>query len=431
MSTDFKRLRETQTRRLQRLLETLSETNSFYRHKLASTDAPDRIDLETLEHLPFTTKTELVEDQEKHPPYGTNLTFERSLYVRSHQTSGTTGRPLRWLDTRDSWQWFRDCWAEILGEAGVTGDDCVFVAFSFGPFIGFWGAFEAAQQMGCLTLSGGALTTEQRLESLLDHQASVLISTPAYALRLAETARRRGIDLASSSVRLTLHAGEPGASVPNVRKQLESSWGARCVDHAGATEVGAWGVTPEADGRMRVLEDHFIAEVVEPSTSTLVSPSEDGALEGELVLTNLGRLGSPVLRYRTGDLVQMVPGSQEGDVYSHLRGGVLARADDMIIVRGVNVYPSAIENLVRAFPEIGEFRVTIEKSNEMTELDIEIELGSEAATSVASALAEHVHGRLSLRPRVAIVEHGTLPRFELKAKRFRIARQDAGRGTGM
>ena len=410
-------LRCSQSERLRALLAAVLEGNDFYRRKLAGLEGLDSIDAETLGRLPFTTKQELVADQEAHPPFGTNLTFDSDHYVRLHQTSGTTGNPLRWLDTAESWRWFRDCWAEILSDAGVQTDDRVFVAFSFGPFIGFWGAFEAAQQMGCLTLTGGALTTDQRLDSLLANEATVLVCTPTYALHLAETARRRGLDLSSSAMRLTIHAGEPGASIPNVRTRLEEAWGARCRDHAGATEIGAWGVAPESDGRMRLLEDHFIAEVIDPETAEPAPRSDEGTQTGELVLTNLGRIGSPVIRYRTGDLVERIPGD-DMNPYSYLRGGVLARADDMVIVRGVNIYPSAIENLVRAFPEINEFRVTVETRDQMSDLGIEIEVVDGAAMSIVERLSTLVHTRLSLRPSVKVADSGSLPRFELKARRF-------------
>lgn len=413
-----------QSTKLETLLSTVLATNPFYRAKLNGL-LPQEVSPQTISELPFTTKNELAEDQKANPPYGTNLTYPLDDYVRLHSTSGTTGEPLRWLDTAASWQWFLDCWREVFRAADVGAKDRVFVAFSFGPFIGFWSAFEAAQQIGALTLIGGALTTEQRLDHLLQNRATVLVCTPTYALRLAESARSRGFDLAASDIRVTLHAGEPGASVANVRKRIEDSWGARCVDHAGATEIGAWGVTGRNRDHMRILETEFIAEVIDTKTAEPATADSSGIVAGELVLTNLGRLGSPVIRYRTGDLVEMIPAGDrcsdhpDGEPFSHLRGGILARADGMVVVRGVNVYPSAIENLIRAFPEIDEFQVTVDTVDEMAELRIEIEVTAGEREVIAASLAELVHRNLSLRPMIQLAECGSLPRYELKARRFR------------
>ena len=217
------------------LLARLLDSNEFYRRKYAAAGiTPDsHPNLANLEHLPYTTKEELAKDQAEQPPFGANLTHSVDRYSRMHQTSGTTGTPLRWLDTPESWEWWLSCWRRIYAAAGVTRQDRIFVAFSFGPFIGFWAAFEAGQSLSAMMLAGGGLTSVQRIEALLANAATVLVCTPTYALRLAEVASAEGLDIAGSPVRLTIHAGEPGASIPNVRARLESAWGARCVDHAG------------------------------------------------------------------------------------------------------------------------------------------------------------------------------------------------------
>lgn len=396
--------------------------NSFYRRKYEPLgwSASRLPGLDELTTLPFTTKAELVADQDAHPLFGSNLSYPLTDYTRLHQTSGTTGRPLRWLDTRESWQWFVDCWKEVYRAAGLTSRDRVFAAFSFGPFVGFWTGFEAAQQMGALAISGGGLSTEARLRTLLDNEATVLLSTPTYALRLAEVARQEGHDLAASAVRVSIHAGEPGASVPNVKRRLEESWGARVVDHAGATEVGAWGFTCGVADHMHVNEAEFLAEVIDAETGEPMTPTDSEACRGELVLTNLGRLGSPVVRYRTGDLVELVPGGCPcGRSSAYLPGGVLARIDNMVVVRGINVYPSAVENVVRELEEIDEFEVVVRREKEMSELVLRIEARRDP-TRVGRDLARLVHQRLSLRPRVEVAEAGSLPRYELKARRFRV-----------
>jgi phenylacetate-CoA ligase len=406
-----------QERALRRLLKAVLETNPFYRQKLGSGLAAGRFfSPDGLAALPFTTKDELVADQEARPPFGTNLTYPLERYVRCHQTSGTRGRhPLRWLDTAESWNAFLDSWSAVLAQLRVDASDRVFVAFSFGPFIGFWGAFEAASRLGALALTGGALSTEQRLHQMLELEATILVSTPTYALHLAETAERLGLDLAASKITRTLHAGEPGAGLPAVRERLERAFGARCFDHAGATELGAWGI-PHPEGLV-IDAPRFIAELAEPNDDRTLAPTKEG-VRGELVLTSLGRIGSPLIRYRTGDLVEMALDAQGHQL---LRGGVLGRVDDMIVVRGVNLYPSAIENLVRDLCGLAEFRVTVDRRGPLSELELELEGADIGAPDpgVAERLARALHERLSLRIPISLVPAGSLPRWELKAKRFR------------
>jgi phenylacetate-CoA ligase len=231
-----------QVSRLQALLATVLERNPFYAPRLreAGLASPAEIrSLADLQRIPFTRKHELVADQDANPPYGTNLSFPLSAYTRLHQTSGTTGRPLRILDTPESWDWWLRCWGYVYRGAEVGPGDRIFCAFSFGPFIGFWSAFEAAPRLSALAIPGGGQTSEQRLQMILDNQVTVLVCTPTYALRLAEVGREQGVDVRGSSVRVTLHAGEPGASIPSTKRRIEEAWGARCYDHAGATEVGA------------------------------------------------------------------------------------------------------------------------------------------------------------------------------------------------
>src|SRR5206468_12400520 len=199
-----------QLEQLRRLLATLVPANSFYTRKFSRAGVGATVTSleEFSEKFPFTTKHELAEDQQAHPLYGTNLTFPLERYTRFHQTSGTTGAPLRWLDTPESWDWMVGNWTEILRAAGATGADRVFFAFSFGPFIGFWLAYEAAQRIGCLSIPGGGLSSTARLRVVLDSGATILCCTPTYAARLAEVAAEEKIDLRSSRVKTIIVAGE-------------------------------------------------------------------------------------------------------------------------------------------------------------------------------------------------------------------------------
>jgi phenylacetate-CoA ligase len=405
--------------RLNSGLALLVEKNDFYRRKLQGTALPLE-SLADIERIPFTTKSELVGDQNENPPYGTNLTEAISDYTRIHTTSGTSGRRLRVLDTNESWAWFTRCWQEIYRAFGIGRGDRVFVAFSFGPFVGFWAGFEAAQQVGALAVPGGGQSSLERIDAILEFEATVLLSTPTYALRLAEVARENGIDLERSAVRATIHAGEPGASIETTRKRIETAWGARCWDHAGLTEAGPWGFECPERGGLHAIESEFIAEVLEVGGSTPVENDEPG----ELVLTNLGRWAAPVVRYRTGDLVRREPASCSCPMGgARFPGGVLGRADDMIQVRGVNVYPGAVETIVREEPAVVEFQVEVFEQHRMWEMRTSIELVPGApAAEIRGKLERELKKRLGIRTQVEIVEAGRLPRFELKARRFHIRR---------
>ena len=206
-----------------------------------------------------------------------------------------------------------------------------------------------------MCLAAGGMSSEARLKLILENEVTVLGCTPTYALRLAEVAAEQRIDLKASSVRAILVAGEPGGSIPSVRSRIEEAWGARVFDHWGMTEIGPLASECEDDpGNLTDIETECIAEIIDPATAQPVA----AGTPGELVITNLGRHGSPVLRYRTGDLVEADPAEHaSGRTLLRLRGGILGRTDDMLIVRGNNVFPSSIEAVVREFPEIVEFRI--------------------------------------------------------------------------
>lgn len=406
-------LRALQLQRVQGLFDEILPRNAFYAGKFGARRRVTSWD--DFQQLPFTSKAEIADDQAAHPPYGTNLTYPLERYVKLHQTSGTTGKaPIRVLDTPESWDWWARCWGHVYRGAGVGAGDRVFYAFSFGPFIGFWSAYEGARTVGAMTIPGGGMQTEQRLHSMLENDATVLCSTPTYALRLAEMAEQLGIDLAGSRVRATVHAGEPGASVPGVRARIEQVFGARCHDHTGMTELGATGFTCHEQAGVHLIESEFVFEVVDPQTLRPVANGE----QGELVATNLGRAGMPLIRYRTGDLVQLdeTPCGC-GRTLARLAGGILGRADDMVVVRGVNVFPSAIEGVLREFPDVSEFRIEVFPRRSMVELRVLVDPRPGSAAGLAELVANRLRERLLLRVPCELVASGSLPRFELKARR--------------
>lgn len=411
---DRPELQRLQRRKLTALMDAVLAGNKFYRRKLADLEFDARSD--PVAKLPFTTRAEIEHDQTANPPFGGNLTHPLESYCRYHQTSGTSARPMCWLDTAENWVWWKRCWGILYRAAGVTPADRFGFPASFGPFIGFWGAFESAVALGNLSLPAGGMTTSARLRYFLENDVTFICCTPTYALRMAEVAAAEGLDLASSSVRGLIVAGEPGGSIPATRRRLESVWGARVFDHAGMTEIGPWGFEcVERPGGMHIMESEFIAEIIDPDTLEPVEPGDSG----ELVLTNLGRIGSPLIRYRTGDQVQA---SYEpcacGRSFAWLEGGVLGRLDDMLIIRGNNVFPSAIEGILRELPAVAEFRIEVDSSRVMAGLRIEIEPTSGANTAgLAGQAADAVRDRLHFKPEVVLVESGALPRFELKARR--------------
>jgi phenylacetate-CoA ligase len=403
-----------QLERLGAGIQLLMESNAFYHKRLHPVDS-----WEEFERLPLTTKDEITADQSANPPFGSNLTFPLKEYTRIHQTSGTSGSsPLRWLDTRESWQWWERIWAErIYPGAGVTTEDRILFAFSFGPFIGFWSAFAGAERVGALAIPA-AVSSEQRLRMIEELQPTVLCSTPTYALRLAEAASAAGIDLSESSIRITIHAGEPGASVPATKAAIESAFAARCFDHTGMTELGPTGVSCMVGDGVHLFEEEFIFEIRDDRGEVRALPSS-GKVEGELVATNLGRWGSPLIRYRTGDRVLV--GRDQcacGNRSAKLLGGIRGRVDDMFTVRGVNLYPSQVEDILRRYPEISEFRIDVRRERGMEEVTILCECDSGGDESPIPRVARDLRQALGARIECRQVLPGSLPRSEMKSRRL-------------
>jgi phenylacetate-CoA ligase len=341
------------------------------------------------------------------------LTFADGRYVRMHRTSGSKGEPFYVFDTQIDWQWWIDSWQYVLDAAQVVPGDRALMAFSFGPFIGFWSAAESLSHRGAMIIPAGGLPTGARLDMLWECRATVVCATPTYALHMAHTARELGQDLRQSQVRVLIVAGEPGGSLPEVRQRLQSEWGAGVIDHAGASEVGPWGYGTLDGGGLYVNEAEFIAEFLPGNVP-------DGTENvSELVLTALGRPGWPVIRYRTGDLVLPGPAPAASSRHVFLRGGVLGRADDMIVIRGVNIFPGSIENVLRQFADVVEFRITATRHDALDEISVEVESSLTEPGQIAAALLQ----KLGLRVNVERVPGGSLPRSEAKSRRFVDLRQ--------
>jgi phenylacetate-CoA ligase len=401
------------------LLAEILPGNAFYARKLQEAGlSPSRLSFpRDLDRLPFTTKQELLAAQAAQPPHGGLITYPFSRYVRMHQTSGTSGRPLRWFDTGESWSVLLGCWLEFFRMADIRPDDRLFFPFSFGPFLGFWTAFDAGLRHGCLCLPGGGMSSAARLRFLLDNQATVVFCTPTYALRLVEAAGQEGIDLRASGVRAVVVAGEPGGNIPATRRRIEEGWGARVFDHNGMTETGPLGFEcREAPGGLHLLETVCWAEVLEPATGRAVPPGTPG----ELVLTTFRRTASPLIRYRTADLVCVDPNPCPcGRALVRLQGGIQGRADDMVVIRGNNLHPAALQTILHRFPEVAEYQVEVDQRAALAALRISVEAAPGAdGPDLCRRIDQAVRAELLFRAEVRLSPPGSLPRHEMKARRW-------------
>jgi phenylacetate-CoA ligase len=395
--------------RLNALAATVGERNAFQRPRIGGRRFAS---LDELAEIPIVRKAELLADQAAHRPFGTNLTWELERYTHLHQTSGTTGATLRVLDTDDDWAWWARRLAHVLRAAGLGPGDRVALAYSFGPYVQFWASYAGVEAIGAMVIPLGGMDSLQRLDTLRQYQATAVLCTPSYALHLAKTAVLHDAADALDGVRNLVCTGEPGASLPAVREEIERLWDARCHDHAGLSEVGAFGYPCAAAGGLHLAEDDFVFEVVDPATERPVQEGESG----ELVVTALAREGFPVIRYGTGDVVvrhaERCPAGHPDPWLAH---GIVGRTDDMVVIRGMNVFPSAIEQALRESSGVGEFRITFYSDpHAMDEIKVEAELAQPAE---ARAIQARMRQRLGLRVRIVPIKSGVLPPQTGKARR--------------
>ncbi len=410
---DRDQLRQIQETKLGRVLES-ARSIPFWKPFLAAVHSSTP--WETLSRLPFVTKDQLVADQKARPPFGGLFASHQGPPSRYHQTSGTSGRSLRWLDDPASWEWMLSCWRIGFELAGVDRSDRLFFPFSFGPFLGFWTAFEAASRAGILSIPGGGLSSEARLRMAIDLEATILLGTPSYLLHLGERAREMQLRL--PKVRMLIVAGEPGGSIPGTRRRLEEAWSARVIDHCGMTETGPTSMECEAHPHgLHIFESEFLAEIIDPATG-------QAADRGELVLTNLGRTYGPLLRYRTGDLVEKdLEPCPCGSLFLRLKGGILGRRDDMVFIRGNNFHPSALLPVLFDLPELAEYRATIHSGEALSSLRLEVEpvIGA-LAEPLVDKVEKLIREKFLFRAEVEAVPAGFLPRADLKARRHILIR---------
>jgi phenylacetate-CoA ligase len=412
-----------QMAKLRRQVAWAAERSPWYRRTLAGFDIDSLRSVADVRRLPVLTRDDWMRSQAEHPPWGELPAIGAEGAIRVHTTSGTTGKdPLRALDSRKDWAWIAEMWGYAIWGCGVRPHDIAYIAFGYGSFIGFWGLHYSMEKVGVLNVPGGAQTTEARIRQIIQFGATVVASTPTYALRLAQEAQALGIDLPGSAVQRLILSGEPAGSIPQTKALIEEQWGAKAYDTAGMTEIGTIMVfeCTHQPGGTHIIEDHVLEEVVDPDTLEPVDYGE----AGERVVTSFGRGSIPLVRYRTGDLVCRVPAStcSCGRTYDIYEGGILGRVDDMKIIRGTNVYPRAIEAIVREYPEVDEFQTVITREGVRDEITLRIELKSDCPEDRWGGLSDTIHTRLAhahegLNFRIDRAGSGELPRFELKAKR--------------
>ena len=425
------KLQALQLLKLRRMCEWAYANSPFHQRKFdAAGFRPEQLKtLDDIRRIPFMTREEWMESLMEKPMFGDLLATDPINAIRYHLTSGTSGRtPIRVLDSMKDWDWISEMWCYGLWGFGIRPEDIVYFAFGYGSFIGFWGAHYACEKMGALVIPGGAQTSENRIKQIIEMGATTVCSTPTYALNLWQKATEMGIDLAKEgNVNKLICSGEPAGSIPAVKRQLEEAWGAKCGDTAGMTELGTIMIfeCSHQPGGTHIIEDHFIEEVLDPASDQSVGYGE----LGERVVTSFGRGFIPVIRYRTKDMVMKVPAStctcgRTWDLYD---GGIRGRWDDMKLIRGTNVYPGAVEAIVREYSAIDEFQIYIWRKDDLQDeitINMEIKPGFEAEwPELGEQLAKDLtSAHEGLRFNIQCMDHGYLPRFELKARRLVDAR---------
>ncbi|MFQ5849577.1 MAG: phenylacetate--CoA ligase family protein [Candidatus Binatia bacterium] len=421
-------LMQLQLRRLKQVIRYAWEMCPFYRDlmKRHGITPGDILTLEDFfKKFPVTRRDDLDKDQLDHPPYGTRLALPLHRALRYHTTSGTTGKPpVKAFDTERDWIWGGNAWATSLYNFGVRPNDVVMIAFGYGSFIGFWGAHYGFEKIGCKVLPTGGMDTKRRIQMILDLGITVLCCTPSYALRMLHVANEEGLELATGSrLNMIVVAGEPGASIASTRDLIERGFNAHLGDFMGTTETA--GMTASSCsmlcGGLHINEDRFLTEVVDPST---LEPVGYGA-RGMMVVTPLVKEAMPLIRYATNDIVVLDKSNvcPCGRVFDLFRGGILGRYDDMVKVRGVQLTPQMVEEIVRCFPEVEEFFTTVEERDGLDTLCIKVELRADVeprlVEQISVKIKERAKAELGLTPVVPVQPSGSLPRFELKARRFK------------
>lgn len=407
--------------KLKRILGWAYQRSPFYRSQFdqAGVSIGDIQTLADLPKIPLTDKDAWLAAQEgSQRGFGTIMALSEREVVRYHQTSGTTGQPIRLAFSHRDWNWWLQCWGYGLAALGLSEDDRALVCFPFNLFVGWWGGQDAARLMRCCVYSGGGMSTDERLQLILDHRITVLMGAPSYLLRMASAAGERGIQPSELTVRKLVCGAEPGGSIPATRRRLEQAWGAEVFDHLGASEVGPWGYECGAHpGGVHICEAFFLMEFVDPET---FQPARPGEL-ARLVVTSLEKYTQPVIRWDLKDLVRVAGQACPcGRTFRWVEGGILGRADDLIKIRGVLFSPRGVEDVVRCFEHIREYRVVLSRRGELDELTLKAEtaLSGSRGDALKQDLVAALRAKTHLRFGIELCPPGSIPSQEVKTQRL-------------
>jgi phenylacetate-CoA ligase len=426
----FEQLRAYQLRKFKKIASWAYEHSKFYKkfYDKAGINPKDIQTFEDIRHVPKVEKGMLRDAQRKDPfPYGDLLCVPLDDVTEYRQTSGTTGQPVYQADTWQDWEWWSECWAHILWAQGYRPSDRIFLPFGYNVFVAFWAAHYAAEKIGCEIVPGGVLDTQARLLKIKEIEANALMATPTYILGMAETARTKlDMDPTQLGIKKITCAGEPGASIPTTKKRLESAWNAKVFDHAGATEIGAWSFEcAEQSGGMHVNEAFFLVEIEDVDTGEII---EEPGRRGKMLITALDRIGQPCVRFDSKDIIEWSDESCPcGRTWRMIKGGVVGRADDITKVKGVLLSPSAIEEVVRGIDELGdEYEVIVDKLGDVDRIKLKVELMPDQKNhqkSIEAELKDQLRLKTNLGYRLEFYDFGKLPRYAVKAKRFKDMRE--------
>lgn len=422
------KLRELQLVKFKRIFEWAYENSPFYRklYKDAGIEPGDIKSFEDIRKVPKIDKGMLREVQQREPfPYGDILAVPLRDVVVFRQTSGTTGTPVYQADTWQDWEWWSECWAYILYAQGYRDTDRVFLPFGYNIFVAFWAAHYAAEKIGCEVVPGGVLDTEARILKMQELRCTAFCATPTYVLGMADTARKMGIDPKSIGIKKITCAGEPGASIPTTKKRMEEAWGAKVYDHAGATEIGAWGYMCTYQTGLHVNEAFFLVEIEDVETGEII---EEPKRSGKMIVTAFDRHAKPCIRFDSKDIIMWADYDCPcGRTFRLLDGGVIGRADDITKVKGVLLAPTAIEEVVRSFKELSdEYEVIVSKKGDLDDILLKIELLPEFESQkeeILVRLKDQLRVKTNLGYRIEVHPYGSLPRYDVKAKRFKDLRK--------
>jgi len=418
-------LRALQTERLRATVQYVYTRAPFWRAKFdaAGVRPSDIRDIDDLPRLPFCTKDELQADQREHPPFGSYLACERTALVRFMGTSGTTGRPLRRVFSSRDWGYALD---RMQRNSPLRSGDIV---INLGPVDGLMGptaSSESSARAGALVVLAGLHDSVGKVRLIAELRPVAVSGAASYLLHLVDVARREGIDLASLGIRTVISVGEPGAAVPATHKRLTEGWGAFVRDGYGLTELFPLGGGCRHSSALHIASDLVITEIVDPETGQLVARGTPG----EVVYTNIIGDSQPLIRYRTRDIARLAPDEPCacGFTGSRLAQAIEGRADEMIWLRGVNVFPSAIEAVVHGFEELDdEYELVVDEREGLPTLRVRVELrpGAPASSEIAERVRRALTHAIRVSSELEVLPFGTLARADARVKKRRVIRRTA------